>query len=123
LNQQYQLDLGFDCNLDGVPDTIEIFMQSAQTSCCRILPMEDSPKPTPSKKSPSRAAAAKKKRAAKKPADPVPQTTPRKKPATSRKKKTTSRKTTKPAEKTDTKKEKKPKGFLSSIFGADEENQ
>ena len=38
LNQQYQLNLGFDCNMDGVPDTVEIFMQSAKTSCCRILP-------------------------------------------------------------------------------------
>lgn len=50
LNQQYQLDLGFDCNLDGVPDTIEIFMQSAQTSCCRILPMDDGPKADAPKK-------------------------------------------------------------------------
>jgi hypothetical protein len=50
LNQQYQLDLGFDCNMDGVPDTIEIFMQSAQTSCCRILPMDDGPKKEAPKK-------------------------------------------------------------------------
>ena len=49
LNQQYQLDLGFDCNMDGVPDTIEIFMQSAQTSCCRIIPMGPA-QPTPPKK-------------------------------------------------------------------------
>ena len=42
LNQQYQLDLGFDCNADAIPDTVEIFQQSAKTSCCRILPM-DSP--------------------------------------------------------------------------------
>jgi len=40
LNQQYQLDLGFDCNADSVPDTVEIFQQTAKTSCCRILPME-----------------------------------------------------------------------------------
>jgi hypothetical protein len=32
------LDLGFDCNVDGVPDTVEIFRQSAATSCCRIVP-------------------------------------------------------------------------------------
>lgn len=32
------LDLGFDCNLDGVPDTVQIFAQSAQTSCCRLKP-------------------------------------------------------------------------------------
>jgi hypothetical protein len=50
LNQQYQLDLGFDCNMDGVPDTIEIFMQSAETSCCRILPMGEAPAPTAPKK-------------------------------------------------------------------------
>jgi len=41
LNQQYQLDLGFDCNADAVPDTVEIFQQTAKTSCCRILPMND----------------------------------------------------------------------------------
>ena len=40
LNQQYQLDLGFDCNADSVPDTVEIFQQTAKTSCCRILPMD-----------------------------------------------------------------------------------
>jgi hypothetical protein len=32
--------LGFDCNADAVPDTVEIFQQSAKTSCCRILPMD-----------------------------------------------------------------------------------
>jgi hypothetical protein len=43
LNQQYQLDLGFDCNADAVPDTVEIFQQTAKTSCCRILPMDEEP--------------------------------------------------------------------------------
>jgi len=38
LNQQYQLDLGFDCNDDGIPDTIEIFTKSAETACCRLVP-------------------------------------------------------------------------------------
>ncbi len=42
---QYELDLGFDCNEDGLPDTIKdleeiedinIFNVSAKTSCCRI---------------------------------------------------------------------------------------
>ncbi len=33
-----QLDLGFDCDDDGVPDTVEIFEKSAKTSCCRIIP-------------------------------------------------------------------------------------
>lgn len=31
-----KIDLGFDCDGDGVPDTVEIFEQSANTSCCRI---------------------------------------------------------------------------------------
>jgi len=37
-----ELDLGFDCNEDGVPDTVEIFQKSAATSCCRILPTDGS---------------------------------------------------------------------------------
>jgi len=39
---QVQLDIGFDCNTDGVPDTVEIFKQTVQTSCCRILPFDTS---------------------------------------------------------------------------------
>lgn len=35
---EIKLDLGFDCNDDGVPDTIEIFHATAQTSCCRFIP-------------------------------------------------------------------------------------
>jgi hypothetical protein len=31
-----EIQLGFDCNRDGVPDTVEIFQQAAETSCCRI---------------------------------------------------------------------------------------
>lgn len=38
------LDLGFDCNLDGVPDSVQIFAQSAKTSCCRITPVDTSRK-------------------------------------------------------------------------------
>jgi hypothetical protein len=34
---QTKLDLGFDCNGDNIPDTIEIFAKSAKTSCCRII--------------------------------------------------------------------------------------
>lgn len=41
---QFELELGFDCNDDGVPDTVEIFEQSAATSCCRILPFDTSRK-------------------------------------------------------------------------------
>jgi hypothetical protein len=44
LNQQYQLDLGFDCNGDGIPDTVEIFTKSAETACCRLV--QDTPKPS-----------------------------------------------------------------------------
>jgi hypothetical protein len=35
---EIELDLGFDCDNDGVPDTIDIFNQTASTSCCRLLP-------------------------------------------------------------------------------------
>ena len=42
LNLEYQLDLGFDCNDDNVPDSIDIFAKSAETACCRIV--EDKPK-------------------------------------------------------------------------------
>ena len=41
INQQYQLDLGMDCDRDGVPDSIDAFVEAAQTNCCRILPEED----------------------------------------------------------------------------------
>ncbi len=42
-----KLKLGFDCNMDGVPDTAEIFEKSANTSCCRLMPPETSRKPAP----------------------------------------------------------------------------
>jgi len=47
LNEQFRLDLGMDCDQDGIPDAIDddvqisdvaIFKTSAETSCCRILP-------------------------------------------------------------------------------------
>jgi hypothetical protein len=50
---QTKLDLGFDCDLDGVPDTIAIFAQSAQTSCCKIMPTQSSRR-KPTKKVPSK---------------------------------------------------------------------
>jgi len=49
LNEQ-KLDLGFDCDLDGVPDTIAIFAQSATTSCCRLLPTDTSRRAAPAPK-------------------------------------------------------------------------
>ena len=57
---QFELNLGFDCNSDGVPDTVEIFEQSAMTSCCRLLPTgkipsETSRKPPVKKKTPVKA--------------------------------------------------------------------
>lgn len=43
LNTQ-KLDLGFDCDGDGVPDSIQIFTKSAQTACCRLTPSDTSRK-------------------------------------------------------------------------------
>ena len=39
-----QIDIGFDCNNDGVPDTVDIFQASANTSCCRLVDTESSRK-------------------------------------------------------------------------------
>jgi hypothetical protein len=102
LNIQYQLDLGFDCNSDGVPDSVEIFAKSAETSCCRILPMDERPRKARGK---SRAA----KDATPEPVVPEPVvpepvvTAPVVEPE--------------PPKKTT----KKSKGFLSSLFGGDPE--
>lgn len=45
------IQVGFDCNSDGVPDTVEIFEHAASTSCCRLVPSPDksrySPPPPP----------------------------------------------------------------------------
>jgi hypothetical protein len=38
---EIKIDLGFDCDGDGVPDTVEIFEQSANTSCCRISSLSE----------------------------------------------------------------------------------
>lgn len=43
------VDVGFDCNGDGVADTVEIFEQAASTSCCRLLPPGAKFKRPPSK--------------------------------------------------------------------------
>ena len=97
LNIQYQLDLGFDCDNDGIPDSVEIFAKSAETSCCRILPMDERPRKTKGK---SRAAkdAAPEAVSAPEPVavvepSPVPEPTAPKKGS------------------------KKSKGFLSTLFG------
>jgi len=51
----HKLDLGFDCNLDGVPDTVEIFAKSAETACCKIVTTDTSrsKKPASSRRKPS----------------------------------------------------------------------
>lgn len=40
LNREFQLNLGMDCDENGIPDSIEdsvsVFAHSAKTSCCRI---------------------------------------------------------------------------------------
>ena len=42
---EIKIDLGFDCNNDGLPDSVEIFEASAKSSCCRLIQQEDnSPK-------------------------------------------------------------------------------
>ena len=41
---EVKIDLGFDCDEDGVPDTIEVFSQTAKTSCCRLVPSDTPPK-------------------------------------------------------------------------------
>jgi len=38
---EIKINLGFDCDGDGVPDTVEIFEQSASTSCCRISSLSE----------------------------------------------------------------------------------
>ena len=38
-----KIDLGFDCDGDGVPDSIEIFTATATTSCCRLVDLTEEP--------------------------------------------------------------------------------
>ena len=59
---EIKLDLGFDCDGDGVPDTIEIFHTTAKTSCCRFIPSQEGAKPkkTVKRKSSSRTSVKKK---------------------------------------------------------------
>ena len=48
-----KIDLGFDCDGDGIPDTIEVFAKTAKTSCCRLVDL-DAPKPKRKRKTSSR---------------------------------------------------------------------
>ena len=38
---EIKIDLGFDCNNDGIPDSFEIFEASAKSSCCRLIQTEN----------------------------------------------------------------------------------
>ena len=38
---EIKIDLGFDCDGDGIPDTVEIFEQSASTDCCRMISTDE----------------------------------------------------------------------------------
>ena len=38
---EIKIDLGFDCDGDGIPDDLEIFEKSAKSSCCRIIQTKD----------------------------------------------------------------------------------
>ena len=147
LNQQYQLDLGMDCDMDGIPDSIDddvsVLTTAAQTSCCRILPAEgerrsssrleplpspvaepdaaDSGTPKTSRKKSSsrkRASAAAKKAASKTGDAPTGRRSSRKAaPKKAAPKKAAPKKAAPKKPVTPAKK----KGLLSSIFGSDEE--
>lgn len=86
---EIKLDLGFDCNDDGVPDTIEIFHQTASTSCCRFIPTAEGKK-TVKRKSSSRSTTTRKKATTKKAAakKPVKRAAAKKAPSRARKKST-----------------------------------
>jgi hypothetical protein len=47
---EIKIDLGFDCDGDGTPDTVEIFEQSAKDDCCRIIPTDVAAEKQKSKK-------------------------------------------------------------------------
>ena len=49
-----KIDLGFDCDGDGIPDSIEIFTKTAKTSCCRLIDLDAMPKPKRKRKTSSR---------------------------------------------------------------------
>jgi len=125
LNEQFKLDLGMDCDGDGIPDAIDdvveirdigIFKASAETSCCRIIPegvksrtktvtvsRKKAPKPV-EEEPPTQALV-----------EPLPEPAPKPKKSASRKTSTSRKKAKEPA------KEEAPKkgGFFGSIFGSE----
>jgi hypothetical protein len=54
---QYDLDLNFACGIPDAPDDVEIFKQTAETSCCRIVPPGKPSSPGGSRRKPVRPAA------------------------------------------------------------------
>ena len=44
-----KIPLGFDCDEDGIPDSIEIFMKTSKTSCCRLVETSGSRRKTTSR--------------------------------------------------------------------------
>lgn len=58
---EIKLDLGFDCNMDGVPDTVAIFAQSAETACCRLVPADTSRRAPAKKMAPKKKPATRRK--------------------------------------------------------------
>ena len=49
-----KIDLGFDCDGDGVPDSIDIFTATAKTSCCRLIDLDEPAKPKKRQRTTSR---------------------------------------------------------------------
>ena len=39
---EIQIDVGFDCDGDGLPDDVEIFKRTAETDCCRLVEVDTS---------------------------------------------------------------------------------
>lgn len=108
LNQQYQLDLGMDCDLDGIPDSIDndvnALTHAAQTSCCRIMPETTSTSRT--SKSQSRV-------------EPLPDPEVETQPKRSSRKAVPEVK----AVPEDKKSETKQKGFFSTFFGTGSDSE
>ena len=59
---QTKLDLGFDCDDDGIPDTIEIFHKTAKTSCCRIVDLKTDRRKSSSRSSTKKTTSTKKRK-------------------------------------------------------------
>jgi len=108
LNQQYTLDLGMDCDEDGIPDAVDKdfkepggvnFLQvAAKTSCCRIKYDED-------------------------PKAPSEQTVPSEiEPKIPKKVRKNSSRTSRGSSRAPKKDSSKSKGFVSNLFGSNKED-